>query len=158
MPHQDFHFLPRFNGACSILGIKCFTMSSLQQGSEIPVRIGCKVTHSSHWDFPLQIPVVVPFPRYDGAWCSRQPTMLIHTELRQRLSVSQDFHTFIMFGSEVSNLACEAVVPAGWSFKCITAWKSTSVHLAKVVLLVSNLIYCFNIPFFLSTNPIAYGL
>lgn len=54
------------------------------------------------------------------------------------MTVSQDSHAFIVFGAGVPSLTYEAVGPTGWSFKCISARASTSAHLAKVVLAVSN--------------------
>lgn len=48
--------------------------------------------------------------------------------------------------------------PTDWSFKCIKAKDSIWVHPAKVVLLVNNIICCFNTPFFLSTSIAICGL
>lgn len=58
-----------------------------------------------------------------------------------------DFYTFVALDILVwvSSLVCGATSPTGWPFKGVKAWSSTLVHPAKVVLLVSNLIYCFNI-------------
>lgn len=74
MPDQDPHLLCSFNGACSILGGMCFSRSSLQQDNRIPREIesflftqGCKVTHPSQWNVPLQILVDNAFDRCDGA-------------------------------------------------------------------------------------------
>lgn len=58
-----------------------------------------------------------------------------------------------------SSLAYGAAGPTGWSFKNMKAWNSTLVYLAKTILPVNNLIFCFNIQFFLSTyNLFAYRL
>ena len=76
------------------------------------------------------------------------------------MAVSCDFCTFMILGAliGVCSLAYGALGPTGWSFKCIKAWDSTLAHPAKVVLPVSNLMCCFNIPFSLSTKLAACGL
>ena len=61
--------------------------------------------------------------------------------------VSRDCHTFMVLSvsAGVPNLTYGTTGPTGWSFKCVEAWDSTLVHLAKVVLVFRNLICCFKI-------------
>lgn len=67
--------------------------------------------------------------------------------IRAEAVFSHGFSTFVALDilAWVSSLVCGATSPTGWPFKGVKAWSSTLVHPAKVVLLVSNLIYCFNI-------------
>ena len=55
-------------------------------------------------------------------------------------------------------MASRVAGSTGWSYRCVKAWDNTLVHKAKVVVSVTNLISCYNIPFFLFINPDAYGL
>ena len=76
-------------------------------------------------------------------------------------TVSHDFHTFVVLAVStwvgVPSLAFGATGPTGWSFKCIKTWDSTLEHPTKIVFSVSNLICCFHISFFLSTNVAVCG-
>ena len=67
--------------------------------------------------------------------------------------------TFMVLGilARVPDLAYGAIGPTSWSFKCMKAWGITSVHQAKMVLPISNLICCLAISFFLSIKTLLAG-
>lgn len=75
------------------------------------------------------------------------------------MAVSWEFHTFMVLGASASVLNLEYGARALMvdHSNVLKAWHSTLVHPANVVLLVSNFICCFNILFFLSTKPAAFG-
>lgn len=106
-------------------------------------------SNSSQWDIPLQIPVDNFFPGYDKFWCPQQHSILIHGEN----GGNDSFPYFYSIGylGRGPNLANETTGPTyGWSCKCMKTWKSTiPVHPAKILLLVTYLICCLNIPFVL---------
>ena len=73
------------------------------------------------------------------------------------LAVSHDFYAFTVLGVSVGvpSPAYGATGPNGWLFKRVKAWDCALVHLAKIVSLYSNLIWCFNmlLSFFLFNQP-----
>lgn len=119
----------------------------------VPLTQGCEVTHPSWQDVPLQIPIDNSLPVGDGlgVLCGKLHWSTVRV---WKMAVSWDFHTFTVLGasSRVPSLVYGAAGPISWPVKCIKAWNIMVVHPAKVVLPVSILIYCFNIPLFLSTN------
>lgn len=116
----------------------------------------CPLTHPSWWGIPLQIPVDNASPGMMELGVL-SGTAHWSTMRAGAMAVSYNFQKVLSVRARIPSLACGATGPTGWSSN-IKPWGSTLVHKVMEVLFVSSLICCFNIPFFLSSNPTACRL
>lgn len=160
------HILLSFDGACFISSLMSSTdlawirIITCQWGpsSSLAPRGWELLTHLggiSHWKCQL----IIPFPGVIRLGALSSIAVWIHgRDWDNGCSLCLPYLYDVMCFKESSIWHTWQTSPTSWLLKCSKDRDSTFVHLDKVTLPVINLIFFFNLPFFLSTSLAAYGL